>query len=220
MSPRKAYNPASRTWNLWLNSLQHQPKLQSESFCGLVGHYQWFIKGFTCIAQPLHDHLSGEGTGKKSEHVTLMEDALGAFEMLKKACLKAPVLSFADVNKPFLLETDAIKLGLGAVLSQKQTDGQYHPLAYMSWSLTVDEHNYHSTKQEFLALKWMIAEQCQEYLFWKLFIVKTNNNPLTYIMSTPNLDATQHFWVESLTGFTFSIKYQKGQDNTVIDALS
>ena len=62
----------------------------------------------------------------------LTEEALDAFEMLKKACLEAPVLAFADFNKPFLLETDASKLGLGAVLSQKQTDGQYHPVAYAS----------------------------------------------------------------------------------------
>ena len=59
----------------------------------------------------------------------LMEDVLGVFEMLKIASLEVPVLSFADFNKPFLLETDASKLGLGAVLSQKQTDGQYHPVA-------------------------------------------------------------------------------------------
>ena len=52
--------------------------------------------------------------------------------MLKKACLKAPVLAFADFNKPFLLETDASKLGFVAVLSQKQTDGQYYPVAYTS----------------------------------------------------------------------------------------
>ena len=53
--------------------------------------------------QPLHEHLSGEGASKKNEHVTLMEDALGAFKMLKKACLETPVLAFADFKKPFLL---------------------------------------------------------------------------------------------------------------------
>ena len=83
------------------------------------------FKGFTCIAQPLHEHLSREGASKKNEHVKLMEDALSAFEMFKKACLEAHVLSFADFNKLFLLETDTSKLGLGAVLSQKQTDGRY-----------------------------------------------------------------------------------------------
>ena len=90
----------------------------------------------------------------------------------------------------------------------------------MSWSLTAHEHNYHVTKQEFLALKWAIVEQFQEYLLWKPFIVKTDNNPLTYIMTTPNLDATQHCWVESLVGFTSSIKYQKGWDNVATDALT
>ena len=110
--------------------------------------------------------------------------------------------------------------GLGAVLSQKQPDGKYHSVAYMSWSLTNHEHNYHSTKQEILALKWAIGEQFQEYLCWKPFVVKTDNNPHTYILTTPNLDVTQHCWVELLAGFTFSMKYQKGRDNADMDALS
>ena len=95
------------------------------------------------------------------------------------------------------------------MLSQKQTDSRYHPVAYTSQSLTIHGHNYYSTKQEFLALKWVIAEQFQEYLLWKPFIVRTDNNPLTYIMTTSNLDATQHQWVESLARFTFSIEYQR-----------
>ena len=64
--------------------------------------------------------------------MTLMDEAQDAFETLMKACLKTPVLAFANFNKPFLLETNASKLGLGAVLSPKQTDGQYHPVAYAS----------------------------------------------------------------------------------------
>ena len=61
-----------------------------------------------------------------------MVETKNAFKILKKACLKAPFLAFANFDKPFLLETDASKLGLGAVLSQKQTDGPYHPVAYAS----------------------------------------------------------------------------------------
>ena len=75
-------------------------------------------------------------------------------------------------------------------------------------------------KQEFLTLKWVVAEQFQEYLLWKLFAVTTDNNLLTYIMTTPNLDASQHWWVESLARFTFSIEYQKGWDNVATDVLS
>ena len=143
--------------------------------------------------------------------------------MLKKPCLEAPVLAFADFNKPFLLETDPSKSWLGEVLLQKQPDGWCHPVAYVSQSLTNHECNYHSTKQEFWALKWAIAEQFQEYPHWKPFVpftVKSDNNPPTYILTTSNLDATQHHCIESLAGFTFSIEYQKGRDNAVADALS
>ena len=94
--------------------------------------------------------------------------------------------------KDFLLETDASKEGLGAVLSQKQADGWFHLVAYGSWALTAHEKNYHSTKLEFLALKWAITEHCKEYLLYQPFLVKTDNNPLTYIMTTLNLDATGH----------------------------
>ena len=78
-----------------------------------------------------------------------MMEAKDAFETLKRVCLKASVLVFADFNMSFLLETDASKLGLGAALSQKQADGQYHLVAYASQSLTTHEHSCHSTKQEF-----------------------------------------------------------------------
>ena len=47
----------------------------------------------------------------------LTSDVQAAFEMLKIACLETPVLAFADFDKPFLLETDASKLGLGVLLS-------------------------------------------------------------------------------------------------------
>ena len=58
-------------------------------------------------------------------------------------CMTSPVLAFADFEKPFLLETDASKEGLGTVLSQKQEDGRYHPVAFASHALHGGEKNYH-----------------------------------------------------------------------------
>ena len=78
-----------------------------KSFVGLVGHYRHFIKGFAKIAAHLHDLTSGDNRDKKSEHVDLSPKAREAFDCLKAACLQAPILSFPDFNKPFLLETDA-----------------------------------------------------------------------------------------------------------------
>ena len=94
-----------------------------KSFVGLVGHYRHFIKGFTNIAAPLYDLTSGENKDKKSEHLDLPQEARKAFDRLKAACLQAPILAFPDFGIPFLLGTDASSKGLGAVLSQKQSDG-------------------------------------------------------------------------------------------------
>ena len=106
--------------------------------------------------------------------------------------MNSPVLAFADYTKDFLLKTDASMEGLGAILSQKQVDGHFHPVAYGSWAPTAHKRNYHSTKLEFLVLKWAIMEHFKEYLLFQPFLVKTDNNPLPYIMTTPNLDATGH----------------------------
>ena len=162
------------------------------AFLGLIGHYRQFIKGFTWIAQLLNEHLAREGASRRLDQVSLSKDALEAFQALKQACMSSPTLAFSDYTKDFLLKTDASKEGLGAVFSQKQADRCYHPVAYSSWALTANEKNYHSTKLEFLALKWAIMEHFKEYLLYQPFLVRTDNNPLTYIMTTPNLDATGH----------------------------
>ena len=103
-----------------------------KSFVGLVGHYRHFIKGFAKTAAPLYNLISGNNKDKKSEHIDLSPEACEAFDRLKAASLQAPILSFPDFNKLFLLETDASGRGLGAVLSQKQADGRYNSIAYAS----------------------------------------------------------------------------------------
>ena len=193
-------------------------------FVGLIGHYRYFIKGFAKIAVPLYDLTSGDNK-EKSEHVDLSPEALEAFDRLKAACLQAPILAFLDFDKPFLLETDASGRGLGAVLSQKQADGWYHPITYASCVMNETEQRYHSNKQEFLTLKRAVTKQFHEYLLpygknQNEFVVHTNNNPLTYIFSSANLDAAGQHWVARLASYNFSLEYQKGKDNTVADFLS
>ena len=183
-------------------------------FCGLSG---CFIRNFAHLAHALYDLLGNE---VKMGPVTLTPEAKEAVCVLKEKIMSVPVLVFPDFNKPFLLETDASKEGLGAVLSQKQDNRRYHPVAFGSRTLTSSEQNYHSSKLEFLALKWSVTEHFKEYLAYAPFTVHTDNNPLTYVLTTPNLDATRHHWVGALASYEFSLEYQKGSDNAAADVLS
>ena len=120
--------------------------MQVCAFCGLAGHYRRFIKGFANIVHPLYDVLGKE---MKMGPVVLPPEVWQAVNILKRKVHTAPVLVFLDFDKPFLLETDASKEGLGAMLSHKQSDGHYHPVTFGSCSLTTSEKNYHSSKLEF-----------------------------------------------------------------------
>ena len=163
--------------------------MQVCTFCGLAGHYRRFIKWFANIVHPLYDM---RGKEVKMGLVDLPPEAREAVAILKGKVQSMPVLVFPDFEKPFLLETDASKEGLGVVLSQKQSNGWYHPVAFGSRSLTPVEKNYHSSKLEFLTLKWSVTEHFKEYIAYAPFVVWTDNNPLTYVLTMPNLDAMGH----------------------------
>ena len=123
---------------------------------------------------------------------------------------------------PFVLHTDASGEGLGAVLYQEQ-GSTLRVVGYGSRTLTPAERNYHlhSGKLEFLALKWAITDKFRDYLFYApSFVVFTDNNPLTYVMSSAKLNATGHRWVAELADYNFTIKYRTGKSNVDADILS
>ena len=138
------------------------------AFCRLAGHYHHFIKGFAHIACPLYDVL---GNDIKIGPVKLPMSVKHAVWELKEKIQSAQMLVFPDFEKTFLLQTDTSGEGLGAVLSQKQGDGHYHPVVFGSHTLTPSEQNYHSSKLEFLTLKWSITKQFKEYLAYTPFTV-------------------------------------------------
>ena len=115
MPPRVGVKPSKDNLKAVAEFTPHQTYTEIGAFLGLVGHYRQFIKGFGHIVQPLQKHLSREGASKKSKWVKLMMEAKDTFGTLKMACLEA--LMLADFDKPFLLETNANNLRLGAVLS-------------------------------------------------------------------------------------------------------
>ena len=109
---------------------------------------------------------------------------------MKKPFCNPPVLAYADYANPFKLHTDASGVGLGAITYQTQDDGTDRVIAYASRTLSKSERNYPAYKLEFLALKWSVCDRFHEYLYGGDFEVLTDNNPLTYILTTTKLDAT------------------------------
>ena len=99
-------------------------------------------------------------------------------------------------------------------------DGQNRVIAYASRSLSKSERNYPVHKLEFLALKLAITDKFHEYLYRAGFQMFTDNNPLTYVLTTAKLDATGHRLVAALSNYTLSILYKPGMANRDADALS
>ena len=158
--------------------------------------------------------------GKKKAAIKWDSRCQQAFDDLKTLCTTAPILAYADFSKPFKLHTDVCGTGLGAFLYQTWEDGTKAVIAYASRSLNKAESHYPAHKLEFLTLKWAVVKKFHEYLYGLTFHVYTDNNPLTYILTTAKLDAASHCWVTSLANYNFRLHYQAGKTNIDADALS
>lgn len=183
-----------------------QPKSPEEvrKFIGFIGYYRRFIPNFSKIAKPL-TALFPNPIKKKGHKVQQQKWKWGseeeaAFEQLKQHLAQPPILGFPNYQEPFELHVDASHHGLGAVLYQKQ--GKYNRvMSYASRSLSRSEKNYPAHKLEFLALKWAVTEKFSDYLYGRKTTVFTDNNPLTYILTTAKLDSTGHRWLAALSNF-------------------
>ena len=160
------------------------------SFLGFAGFYRRFVKNFSKIARPLHSLLKVP-PGRKMPKFEWNDSQQEAFSQLKELLSSTPVLAFADFTKPFIVHTDASGDGLGAILYQEQ-EGQERPISFASRSLSPSEKKYPAHKREFLALKWAISDKFRDYLYGATFVVRTDNNPLTYILKSAKLDSTGH----------------------------
>lgn len=100
---------------------------------------------------------------------------------------------------------DASFNGLGGVLYQEHSEG-WRPVAFASRSLSQTERNYSAHKLDFLALKWAVVDKFHDYLYETQFLVRTDNNSLTYIQTTAKLDATGQRWLAALSNYSFRLQ--------------
>ncbi|KAK1595948.1 hypothetical protein QYE76_059195 [Lolium multiflorum] len=181
---------------------------QVRSFHGLAGFYRRFVKDFSTIACPLNELT------KKNVPFVWGKAQQKAFDELKKRLTEAPLLALPDFAKTFEIECDASGLGIGGVLMQ---NGK--PVAYYSEKLDGARLNYPIYDKELYALV-RVLEVWQHYLWPKEFVIHSDHESLKYLKSQHNLNKRHAKWVEFIESFPYVIKYKKGKENVVADALS
>ena len=204
------------------------------SFLGMVQYYQHFLPNCSSIAKSLFALTAGQkrrgksARDKKSQGVyrkltpaDWTEECKSAFDKLKTMLLECAVLAHPDFDEPFILAVDASLDGLGAVLSQvPKGESKARPIAFASKTLSGPQRKYPAYKLEFMALKWSVCEKFSHWLKGRSFTIWTDNNPLTYLLTKPKLDACEIRWVSKLASYSFDLKHLPGKRNVVADALS
>ncbi|GKD20862.1 putative nucleotidyltransferase, ribonuclease H [Tanacetum coccineum] len=164
--------------------------------------------GYSAIASPLTDLL------KKNKAWIWDEECQVAFESLKKAVMKEPVLRLPDVTMPFELHTDASDFAIGGVLMQ---DG--HPIAFESQKLNETERKYTVQEKEMTAVVYCLRIW-RHYLLGSRFVIKTDNIATSYFQTQKKLSPKQARWQDFLAEFDYQLEYKPGKANVVADALS
>jgi hypothetical protein len=185
---------------------------QLRRFLGMSGFYARFIPSYSEVAEPLHE------LKRKGMKFKWGEAQQGAFEDIKKALCRAPVLQLPDFSKDFVLSTDASDYAISAVL-QQCVQGDLAPIAYYSRLLTPAERRYSTYEKECLAVLFG-CEKCRSYLEHKEFELWCDNLALCWLLRRTRDMGRLGRWILRLTPFKFRVKHTKGVENAVADALS
>ena len=191
------------------------PKITTEvkSFLGLASYYRRFVQGFASIAAPLH------ALTRQGEDPVWTPDSDAAFAALKRALVSAPILSYPDFDKPFILQTDLCATGLGAVLAQIGDVRKERVISYASRSTRGTERHLAPTNGECLAVVWGI-QHYDPYLRGTKFTVQTDHSAITWLMTSQNLTGKLMRWALILQEYDFDVQYRAGRVHRNVDALS
>lgn len=184
-----------------------------QQFLGLASYYRRFVKDFATIAKPLYQLT------EKTAKFAWSDEAQAAFEELRHRLVTAPTLAFPDYDLPFILDTDASDVGIGAVLSQRQSNGSERVIAYASRTLSRPERRYCVTRRELLAVVTFI-QQFRPYLLGREFQLRTDHGSLTWLTNFKEPEGQLARWLERLQEFTFQTIHRPGKRHTNADALS
>lgn len=184
-----------------------------KSFLGLAGYLMKFIPDYATMNEPLRELT------KKDVTFVWKKDQQSAFDKIRQALCNPPILGYFDSSDRTIVITDASPVGLGAVLTQIDSNNRTRVICYISKSLTVVEKRYCQSEKEALAVVWAL-ERLREYLLGIKFTVVSDYKSLKTIFTKQIVNCARiERWVLRLQGFDFLVKYGSGKEN-IADALS
>ncbi|WVY93439.1 hypothetical protein V8G54_032527 [Vigna mungo] len=189
-----AWPPPSNVKTLW-------------GFLGLTGFYRKFVKGYATIASPLTSLLRKDAFDWTSE-------AQHAFDDLKAAMTRAPVLALPDFSVPFIVDTDASGTAMGAVLMQRN-----QPIAFFSKPFSPKLLHSSTYVRELHAITSAV-KKWRQYLLGYPFVINTDHKSLKEILSQVIQTPEQQYYLSKLLGYEYTIQYKPGSHNVVADGLS
>jgi hypothetical protein len=196
------------------NAARPTTKTEVRSFLGLAGYYRRYVANFSAIAGPLSDL-----TKKRTPSKFIWTDACEhAFQTLKDRLTSDAVVRLPDLDKEFVLRTDACDTGLGAVLLQEH-DKTLFPVAYGSRKLSAAEKNYSVSERECLGIVFGIS-RFERYLYGRKFILETDHQPLAYLAQAKLSNGRLMRWSLFLQQYQMQIRYVKGSENVGADFMS
>ncbi|CAI6373983.1 unnamed protein product [Macrosiphum euphorbiae] len=184
-------------------------------FLGLTGFFRRFVENYATIALPL-SNLTKAGTT-----FVWNEPQREAFDKLKSVLVSKPVMKMFNQNA-FSTEvhTDASSVGIGAMLLQRDKDGEAPKLVYcISKKLTEAESKYHSGKLELMAVIWAV-NKWRIFLLGVKFTILTDCQALVYLRAHRALRPQIARWHDLLQEYEYDIQHRPGNKMAHVDALS
>lgn len=196
------------------------PATQKElrGFLGLCNYYRRFVKDIGKITAPLNALLKKE-VGLKFKTADWADECQHAFETLKHALLSPPILRFPDMNREFILSTDASGSAISYILGQKDENNREYVICYGGRSLSKDERKWDTYEKECLAIVSGVRAY-KHYLSHRHFTIYTDNNALKWLWNKKEPTGKFSRWCLDLQSFNFDIIHKPGLKNQNADALS
>jgi hypothetical protein len=186
-----------------------------QQYLGLINYFRYYIPTISTLTAPLDKLRSHEGKLGK----LWTDEQASAFNLLKEALVRAPILCPPDADLPFHVATDASDVGIGAVLYQVDLDKKIIYNGFMARSLSKSEKNYGTTGRELLAIVFAL-NKFHQHLWGRHFTLHTDHKALIYIHTQKDLNAMLTKWFDTILDYNFDIVHLPGMDNVIPDALS